>query len=357
MWRPDTREIQVRARKSVPTINDVAALAGVSKRTVSRVINKSDKVNERTRLKVQAVIDELNYSPSSQARGLAAKRSFLLGLIYDLPTLFINDVQKGILSVCHDEGYDIVVHPCEIGSDQLFSDVRRFVNRSKVDGVIMLPPVSEIHELGQLLDDIGVPHVRFSSELSKQPWRLVVTNYVPAVTDMTDHLVELGHRNIGFISGPKEHVSSQKRQEAFVHALAAHGLELNEEFVVEGAFTYESGTSAAEKLLSKKERPTAIFAANDEMAFGVMNVANAMHIKVPDDLSIVGFDGTDFATFVIPSLSTICRPTREMASLAARKLLAIINDGADAARTFESMVSPQFVPRESTGPAPAGGDE
>ncbi len=348
--------MQVRARDRVPTINDVAAKAGVSKRTVSRVINNSDKVNEQTRLKVQAVIDELHYSPSSQARGLAAKRSFLLGLIYDVPTLFINEVQKGILSVCHDEGYDIVVHPCEFGSENLLNDVRRFVNRSKVDGVIMLPPVSEIHELGELLDDIGVPYVRFSSELSKQPWRLVVTDYVMAVADMTNHLIELGHRNIGFISGPKDSISSQKRQEAFVNALARHGLELSDEFVAEGAFTYESGTSAAEKLLSKKDRPTAIFAANDEMAFGVMNVANAMGIVVPDDLSVVGFDGTAFATFVIPSLSTIRRPTAEMASLGARKLLAFINDGADAARAFESMVSPQFVPRESTGPAPGDSD-
>ncbi|NND35734.1 MAG: LacI family DNA-binding transcriptional regulator [Gammaproteobacteria bacterium] len=344
--------MQVRARDSVPTINDVAAQAGVSKRTVSRVINNSDKVNEQTRLKVQAVIDELNYSPSSQARGLAAKRSFLLGLIYDVPTLFVNDVQKGLLSVCHDVGYDIVVHPCEIGSGRLIDDVRRFVNRSKVDGVIMLPPVSEIPELGEALDAIGVPNVRFSSEMSAEPWRLVVTNYVPAVTDMTNHLVKLGHRDIGFISGPRDHVSSQMRQQAFVHALARHGLELKDEFVAEGAFTYESGVEAARQLFAKDSRPTAIFAANDEMAFGVMNVADSMGISIPHDLSLVGFDGTKFATFVIPSLSTIRRPTTEMASLGARKLLAFINDGEDAARSFESMVSPQFVPRESTGPAP-----
>ena len=344
----------MKARDSVPTINNVAAQAGVSKRTVSRVINKSDKVNEKTRLKVQAVIDELQYSPSSQARGLAAKRSFLLGLIYDVPTLFVNDVQKGILSVCQDEGYDIVVHPCDFGSENLLNDVRRFVNRANVDGVIMLPPVSEIRELGELLDGIGVPYVRFSSELSSRPWRLVVTDYVPAITDMTSHLVELGHRHIGFISGPRDNISSQKRQEAFVRALAMHGLELDDEFVAEGAFTYKSGVRAAEMLLSKPNRPTAIFAANDEMAFGVLNVANALNIAVPDELSAVGFDGTDFATFVIPSLTTIRRPTREMASLAARKILAIINDGTDAARAFESMVSPQFVPGKSTGPAPTG---
>ncbi|MGW8368820.1 MAG: LacI family DNA-binding transcriptional regulator [Gammaproteobacteria bacterium] len=339
-------------KESIPTINDVAERAGVSKRTVSRVLNKLDKVNDATRLRVQQIIDELDFTPSSQARGLAARRSYLLGLIYDVPTLFTNEVQKGVFSVSANEGYDIVVHPCEFDSAHLVDDVQRFVRRSKVDGVIMLPPVSEIRALVDALESWGVPYVRFSSELSATPWRLVVTNYGPAVTDMTNHLVELGHRRIGFISGPRNNISSQKRQEAFVEALARHGLELPGDFVAEGAFTYESGVRAARELLTKSVRPTAIFAANDEMAFGVMNVAHELGIAVPGDLSVVGFDGTRFATFVIPSLSTIHRPSRDMAGLGARKLLAFINGGVDAARGFETMVSPQFVPRDSTGPAP-----
>jgi LacI family transcriptional regulator len=347
---PDTHEKQMKS--SHPTINDVADKAGVSKRTVSRVLNKSDKVNAETRLRVQQVIDEMKFTPSSQARGLAARRSYLLGLIYDIPTLFTNEVQKGVFNVSALEGYDIVVHPCESDSPKLVDDVRRFVRRSKVDGIIMLPPVSEMKDLVKAIEAWGIPYVRFASELSSTPWRLVVTNYGPAVTEMTNHLVELGHRDIGFISGPGDNLSSQKRQEAFVEALRSHGLELRDEFVAEGAFTYESGVRAAQQLLTKEHRPTAIFAANDEMAFGVMNVADAIGIRVPEDLSVVGFDGTRFATFVIPSLSTIHRPSLEMASLGASKLLAFINDGVDAASQFESMVSPQFVPRESTGPAP-----
>ena len=169
---------------------------------------------------------------------------------------------------------------------------------------------------------------------------------------MANHLVELGHRDIGFISGPSDNISSQKRQQAFVEALGHHDLALSDENVVAGTFTYDSGVRAAQTLLTRQDRPTAIFAANDEMAFGVMNVANAMSIRVPEDLSVVGFDGTHFAEFVIPSLSTIHRPTRGMARLAASKLLAFIHGGVDAARGFESMVSPRFVPRESTGPAP-----
>ena len=342
-------------RKDIaPTISDVAELAGVSQRTVSRVLNKSEKVNAQTRSKVEQIIEDLNYTPSARARGLRAQRSYLIGLIYDVPTLHMNDVQKGILSICAAAGYDIVVHPCEADSENLVRDIQAFVQRSHVDGVIILPPVSEILEVTKALDDIGIPHVHFASELSMDPWRLVVTNYGPAVTDMTNHLVSLGHSRIGFISGPRDSVSSRKRQQAFVDALHRHGLELQASFVVEGAFTYDSGVAAARQLLTKKDRPTAIFAANDEMAFGVMNVANELGIRIPDDLSVVGFDGTNFATFVIPSLSTIRRPSGDMARLGAQKLLALINDGADAARAFEVMVSPQFVPRDSTGRAPEG---
>ncbi len=335
-----------------PTISDVATLAGVSQRTVSRVLNNSDKVNEATRTRVQQIIEDLNYTPSARARGLRARRSYLIGLIYDVPTLHMNDVQRGIVTICADAGYDIVVHPCEVHSANLVKDVRAFVQRSNVDGVIMLPPVSEVPEVTEALDKTGVPHVHFASELSTDPWRLVVTNYGPAITDMTNHLVSLGHTRIGSVSGPMDNVSSRKRQQAFIDALRRHGLELPGKYVVEGAFTYESGVAAARKLLASDDRPTAIFAANDEMAFGVMNVADELGIKVPDELSVVGFDGTNFATFVIPSLSTIRRPSREMARLGAQKLLALIDEGADAARAFEVMVSPQFVPRDSTGPAP-----
>ena len=336
-----------------PTINDVAALAGTSKRTVSRVLNRSSKVNEATRVKVQEVIEKLNYSPNRQARGLAARRSYLLGLIYDAPTLFINDIQKGILSVSGDAGYELVVHACHVESDQMIDNVMRFVGQAKLDGVIILPPISDIPELAVNLDQAGCNYVRVISELEDEPWKLVVTDYLPAIAEMTRHLVDFGHRDMALISGPRTNASSQKRQEMFVQALASHGLELSSELIVEGDFTYDSGIKAAEKLLSRKQRPTAIFAANDEMAFGVMNVAYHMGLKIPDDLSVVGFDGTSFSTFVVPPLTTIVRQTDVMSRLGTQKLLAQIEKGRDGVSDLETMVSTRFIPRESTGPAPS----
>ncbi len=339
-------------RDGPPTINDVAALAGVHKRTVTRVMSGSGKVKAATRSRVEEAIEQLNFSPNRQARGLAAKRSFLVGLVYNVPTLFVNDVQTGILKIVEEEGYELVVHVCDFASEGAVENVTRFVNRAHLDGVIILPPVADIKGIGIGLEKARCPYVRVTSDVSDETSRLVVTDYLSAISDMTRHLVEFGHRDIGFISGPNAQLSSRKRKEAFVQALSSHDLALPNEMVVEGEYTFDSGLIAAKELLSREHRPTAIFAANDEMAFGVMNVAAEMGLNVPDDLSVVGFDGTPFSTFVVPSLSTIIRRTGLMAKLATQKMLVQFDNGGDDAHIFETMVSPRFVPRESTGPAP-----
>ena len=340
-------------RTKAPTINDVAALAGVSKRTVTRVINRSSKVKDATRVKIQKAIEELNFAPNRQARGLAASRSFLIGLVYDVPTLFINDIQKGILGIIEDQGFELVVHACDVGQEGLVENITRFVNRAHLDGVIILPPVSDIVGIGQKLEKAGCRYVRVTSDISDDTSRLVVTDYLSAISDMTRHLVNLGHRDIGFIAGPRNHLSSRMRHEAFIKALESHGLKLLPEMVVEGEYTYDSGIKAAHELLSRERRPTAIFAANDEMAFGAIKVAHQLGLKIPEDLSMVGFDGTSFSTFVVPSLSTIIRQTDRIARVATQKMLAQINASTGEAGSTETMVSPRFEPRESTGPAPA----
>jgi len=339
-------------KTKAPTINDVAALAEVSKRTVTRVINGSSKVKDATRERVEKVIEELNFAPNRQARGLAASRSFLVGLVYHVPTLFVNEVQKGILDVVEDEGYELVVHVCDLESERTVENIARFVSRAHLDGVIVLPPISECDGLGDKLEEIGCRFVRVTSDISDVTSRLVVTDYLSSIADMTRHLVSLGHREFGFISGPEASLSSHKRYDAFVQALANQGLELADEMVAEGAYTYDSGFEAAKTLLSLERRPTAIFAANDDMALAVMNVAAHLGLRIPDDLSVVGFDGSPFSTFVVPSLSTIIRQSDEVARLGTQKLLAQINGDTEAAAALRTMVSPRFVPRESTGPAP-----
>lgn len=333
------------------TIDDVALLAGVSVRTVSRVINNSPLVGVTTRAKVLQIIKELNYHPNAQARGLAARRSYLLGMIYDNPdALYINNVQRGVLSVCRELGYELVVHPCDMHTDTLTAEALGFVSRSKLDGVIILPPVSENNDLAGVFEKAGVNYVRLASVALDRAENVVISNDRSAAASMAEHLIGLGHRRIGYITGPLDMKSTQERLDGFRDALEKHGIKPATDMIVHGEYTFDSGAQCACTLLKNPHPPTAIFASNDEMAVGTIKAARQLGLNVPGDLSVGGFDDSILASRSYPTLTTIRRPVKEMARLAAAKLIASI-DGREAdARTMD-MVTPYLVPRESTAAA------
>ncbi len=331
------------------TINDVARLAGVSKRTVSRVLNGSPSVGESTRVKVEKIIADLNYSPSPQARGLASSRSYLLGLIYDNPdALYLDDVQRGVLEVCSQQGYELVVHPCRYRSDSLVQDCFAFINRSKLDGVILLPPVSELDDLAAALKDQDVCYVRLTSVQLDEPQHSVVSDDRAAAAEMARYFAQLGHHQIAFISGPQRYKSSTERMDGFKLGLSAYGITLRDDWVVEGNNSYETGIECARQLLSGSDKPTAIFANNDQMAAGVLKAAHELGIAVPNQLSVAGFDDNLLASRVIPALTTIRRPVRQMAQLAATKIIMDIEDNRHGASHIAAKVAPTLVVREST---------
>ncbi|MEE2000202.1 MULTISPECIES: LacI family DNA-binding transcriptional regulator [Alkalimonas] len=331
------------------TINDVARIAGVSKRTVSRVINGSLSVGEHTRTKVQNVINELKYSPNTQARGLASSRSYLLGLIYDNPdALYLDSVQRGVLEVCSNLGYELVVHPCRYQSPTLVQDCLRFISRSKLDGIIVLPPVSELEELAQALKDSGRAYVRLSSVALDEPCHIVVSDDRAASAEMARYFAQLGHEKIAFITGPQAYKSTIERMEGFQLGLSAYGIQLRADWIVEGDNSYEKGIECARQLLLASERPTAIYANNDQMAAGVLKVAHELGIAVPAQLSVAGFDDNMLASRVIPSLTTIRRPVRQMALLAATKMIMSIENNDKGAEQVAAKVAPTLVVREST---------
>ena len=330
------------------TINDVARLSGVSKRTISRVINNSPKVGEKTRERVQKIIDELNYSPNPQARGLAARRSYLLGMIYDNPdALYINDVQRGVLSVCREFGYELVVHPCDMKADNLIIEAVGFVNRSKLDGVIILPPISENNDLAGALGKANFNYVRLASIALDSADHVVISNERAAAAAMAEYLVKLGHTRIGYIAGPRGMKSTRERLEGFCDALEKHGCKPARDMLARGAYTFESGMECTHSLLENPNPPTAIFASNDEMAVGAINAAREMGLKVPEDLSVAGFDDSMLASRIMPALTTIRRPVREMARLATTKLIAAI-DGRHEDAHAGNMLVPELVTRNST---------
>jgi LacI family transcriptional regulator len=335
-------------RSGQATINDIARLAGVSKKTVSRVINRSPLVHEETREKVLALMRDQGYVPDPQARGLAFRRSFLIGLVYDNPNAqYIVNIQNGALDTLRGSGFELVVHPCDSKSADFVAGVRHFVSQLKLHGVILLPPVSEDAALAAALKEVGCRYVRIASVRLDEPEHLVVSNDRDAAAEVADYLESLGHRDIGLITGPRNYRSTVERSEGFVQALSKRGIAMPRGRIEEGGYTFESGVASAERLLAQSPRPTAIFACNDEMAAGTYKAAYRLGLKIPEQLSVIGFDDSPLASRIWPPLTTVRLPIREMGRNAA---VMMISDRDSNDLRQHSVVSPHLVTRDSCQP-------
>jgi len=332
------------------TINDVAREAQVSKKTVSRVINQSPFVREDTRERVNAVIKTLGFTPDPQARGLAFRRSFLVGLIYDNPSpTYVVNMQQGVLDALRGSGLELVVHPCQRNSPTLLEDIRSFVERQRLFGVIMPPSMSEDESVIDLLKALDTPYVRIASVALDAPQSMVVTNDWIGAAEAAFHLADLGHRRIALVRGPDLFRSSQVRGKGFSDALAERGIPLDPAYDFKGAYTFESGVEAGHALLSLAQPPTAIFTLNDDMAIGVMQAARERGLELPRDLSVVGYDDLPMAARVWPNLTSVRLPVRDMGRMAAEKLLAPMR-GLDPAKLEQPEVRPALVERKSARP-------
>ena len=336
------------------TINEVAAEAGVSIKTVSRVLNREPNVREDTRKRVLAAAEALRYRPSQSARSLAGSRSFLICLLYDNPSpAYVSDVQQGAVSRCREAGYHLIVEPIDSHAPDLARTVEATISTLQVDGVILTPPVSDNVEVLDVLERLGAAYVRIAPDRSPERAASVGMDDRRAAYDMTAHLIGLGHRDIGFIKGHPEHGAAHLRFDGFAAAMQDHGLEVEPSRVAQGWFSFRSGLEAADKLLSPATRPTALFASNDDMALGAIAVASRLGLRVPQDLSIVGFDNTPSAITAWPPLTTVRQPIVEMAAAAAALLL----NGEAAAKGSTGqpphrMLDFEIVTRESAAPPP-----
>ncbi|HEY1604274.1 MAG TPA: LacI family DNA-binding transcriptional regulator [Allosphingosinicella sp.] len=348
----DQEPARASRRTGKPTINDVARLSGVSKKTVSRVINRSPLLNEETRERVEGVIRALGYVPNPQARALALRTNFLIGLVHDNPNAqMVLNVQQGILEALQGTDFAMVVRPIDRGSATMIDDVRHFLERQRLYGIVLLPPISENDALARLCDEVGCRYVRMGSAELDDPDHMVASNDREAVRAATQYLIGEGHRLIGLITGPHGFRSAAERRQGFENALAAAGIKLPRSLIAHGNYTFESGVAAAEKLLDLSPRPTAIFCSNDEMAAGVVQTARERGIGVPEELSIIGFDDTPIAAHIWPPLTTVRWPIVSMARAAALKLLAAQSD-AEADVAEPSMFLSRLVKRASVAPAP-----
>lgn len=312
------------------TIVDIARMANVSKKTVSRVINNSPLVREETRKAVKEIIAETGFTPDPQARALAFRKSFLIGLVYDNPSpQYVVNIQRGILDALDETSFQLVLRPCDRAEANYRVRVESFVLQHKPFGLILTPSISEDEGLAQMLREMECDYVRIASVDIDTPERSIRTGDAQGAELAARHLAQLGHTRIAHIHGPKTFRSAHERLAGFRAGLADFGLTLDESLTVEGAYTFDSGVACATSLLNQPKRPTAIFAGNDEMAVGVYVAARKAGLEIPRDLSIVGFDDTPISSRIWPSMTTVRSPIRDVGKAAALRLIQSNEEKAD----------------------------
>ena len=339
-----------------PNIDDVARLAGVSIKTVSRVLNREPNVRQATREKVGAAVETLNYQPNLSARQLASRRTFLIGMLYGDPNPdnendYVTTLQAGALQGCREFGYKLLINPCRVDSPGLMDEVIGLSRQ--VDGLILLQPLSDLQGLNQFLLENNIACVRISQRpFDGLPW--ISVGDAEAAQEMTEHLLQLGHRRIGFILGHPDHGQSYDRLAGYRRALEKHNINFDDGLVKQGHFDYRSGYSCTRRLLSSTAPPTAIFASYDPMAMGVLSAAHEMRIDVPRELSVAGFDDSPLARHAWPHLTTVHQPIKEVAQLAIEELIKKLQGRCEG--DSHHCLQAQLVRRSSTAPALSAAD-
>jgi len=340
------------------TIDDVAELAGVSIKTVSRVVNQEPNVRDATRAKVEKAIARLNYRPNLSARNLASQRARVIALVYDDPSAYANPsggfilrMQTGVLRACQKADFRFIIHPCNYQRPAIGQELKALIEHARPHGIVLAAPLSNMPRIVSAISSTGTPMVRLSPGTATADQFSVCTNDREISAEMTRYLASLGHRRIAFIKGHPQHKAVGSRYIGYVDGLKDSGLGLDDSLVEQGDNSFGSGEAAGRRLLDLKVPPTAIFAANDDMAAGVIRAAALLGVAVPGRLSVAGCDDIALASQLCPTLTTIRQPLETMAEHAA---LALIRDSNKSEQPRGTDIVPATMCiRESTGPAPA----
>lgn len=320
--------------KRAATIRDVAALAGVSIKTVSRVLNSEAGVVAETQALVRAAVAQLNYTPNLSARNLASVVEATIGLAYSHMRLDDDDdrggyqysliLQIGALEACQQNGFGLIPMPCDVRAADKIEQLVAQVRERRIGGLVIAAPLGNTPGLLDALNKYGIPYVCINPNDLGPLTPHVAIDELAAAREMTEHLIGFGHRKIGFIKGIQGSRVSEERYQGYAAAHAAHGLAINPQWVMQGEFTFRSGMACGHALLSLAAPPTAIFASNDDMAVGVVHAANALGVRIPAEVSVAGFDDTELARFSWPPLTTIRQPLEQMAHTAVEQLIGLI---------------------------------
>ena len=346
-------------RRQAVTIKHVAADAGVSLQTVSRVINNEPNVRPEMKARVQASIDKLGYVPSIAAQRMSGSRSYLILAINDRDRTiadwqerqgadWVDQMLLGGMLQCAEHGYRLIFELVDTHSDHIERELTATIAALQPDGLILTPPHSDNPQILAVLERQGIPFARISPSVPGKGISLNM-NDEGAAAMATEHLAALGHRRIGFISGPDEYSVSGWRSDGWRGAMEALGLP-TEGLFAKGDFSYASGRQAALALLSGEDRATAIVASNDQMALATLEVARERGLAIPADLSLISFDNTPIVKFTHPQLTAVDQPIAQVTAKAVDLIIAAARDGEWPDGT--TVVPASLVERESTAPPP-----
>ncbi|MCA0902896.1 LacI family DNA-binding transcriptional regulator [Qipengyuania aquimaris] len=346
-------------RRQAVTIKHVAADAGVSLQTVSRVINNEPNVRPAMKERVQSSIDKLGYVPSIAAQRMSGSRSYLILAINDRDLTiadwraregrdWVDQMLLGGMLTCAEHGYRMLIELVDTHNDHVERELGAAIAALQPDGVILTPPHSGNPLITGLLAERGIPFARIGST-DPGPGIPMTMGDTHNARIATEHLLDLGHERIGFIAGPSEFSLSDWRIAGWKEAMFAAKLP-TDGLCERGDFGFDSGIEAARKLLSRPERPTAIIASSDQMTFATMQVAREMDLRIPEDLSVISFDNSPIVRFTQPPLTAVDQP---IAATASRAVELLIDAKKGQLPTEPVRVKGELVVRGSTGPAPA----
>ena len=305
----------LRRRTEGPTVADVARIAGVSPMTVSRVINRDQRVRETTRKKVEETISAIGYVPNAAARSLAGGKQCRIVLLYRNPSAaYLSEFLLGSLHSARENEAELIVD--EHDPEELPASLAARLAAQRIDAVLLPPPLCNDGELLGALQKSGLAVAQVASGQPAPSSHAVLIDDEEAAFAMTQHILARGHRRIGFAAGDPNQTASHLRRKGYERALLLAGIAPEEELIAQGNFTYRGGLIAASSLLDQPSPPSAIFAANDDMAAGIISAAHQRGLDVPRDLTVCGFDDTAIATTIWPELTTVRQPISAMASLA-----------------------------------------
>jgi LacI family transcriptional regulator len=344
--------------KRIPTIDDVATLAGVGRTTVSRVLNNGPNVRPEVRNRVQLAVSKLGYKVNVQARNLAGGTSRQIALVHasDLDTepnsYYHSGLELGALRGCAELGYQLVTHTVNQNDPSALQRIVELIDQKRCDGIILTPPFSDNVSLVKQIKAKGCPVVSVSGG---DPVRLLTSTVgiddVRAGDEMAQYLIGLGHRRFGFIKGLSGHVSAEGRFDGFERALKAAGIDVATAAVERGNFTFRSGIECAQHILDRPHPPTALVCANDDMAAGALLTIHKMGLKIPEEISVTGFDDTPVSEIVWPPLTTVHQPIKTIGRSAVELVVAAISGAAGVPEHRHENIAFRLVVRDSTAPA------